>query len=90
MRVAIKYCGGCDPTYDRVELVRRLKVVAGNSIEWVTLENLHDVVLLVCGCLKACPEEELNSPPTLSLKHDGLSPERVVAQLIEKGLTNAD
>jgi hypothetical protein len=43
-------------------------------------------VLLICGCFRACPEEELQSLSKLvSVKHDGLSPERVVAQLLRQG-----
>ncbi len=91
MKVAIKYCGGCDPIYDRVEFVHRIKEEAGDSIEWVSLEKEgYDAILLVCGCLKACPESELKHFSPLSLKYNGLSPERVVAQLLKKGQTNAN
>ncbi|MBI5247972.1 MAG: hypothetical protein HY912_00625 [Desulfomonile tiedjei] len=89
--MAVKYCGGCDPIYDRVELVQRIKSEAGESIEWLTLdEQGYEAILVVCGCLKACPEDELRHLSPLSLKYDGLSPERVVAQLLEKGRTDAN
>lgn len=89
-KIAVKYCGGCDPTYDRVELVQRIKREAGDRIEWVTPEAQgYEAVLLVCGCLKACPEDELRQGSVLPLKH-GLSPQRVVAQLLEGGQTDAD
>ncbi|MBM3299387.1 MAG: hypothetical protein FJY85_05490 [Deltaproteobacteria bacterium] len=90
MKAAIKFCGGCDPAYDRVELFERMKAAAGGSIEWVRVEEQgHEAVLLVSGCLRACPEEELGHVTRLiSLKHDGLSPESVVAQLLGKGQTD--
>lgn len=89
MKVAVKYCGGCDPTYDRLELVRRIKSEAGDSVEWLTLEEHgYEAVLLICGCLKACPEDELQRLSPLLIKCDGVSVERAVAQLLEKGKTN--
>jgi hypothetical protein len=91
MKVAVKYCGGCDPTYDRVELVQLIKNAAGNSIEWVPVdEEDQEAILLVCGCLTACPEEELRHQPCVSVRCDGLSPEDVVAQILEKGQTDAN
>lgn len=90
-KIAVKFCGGCDPAYDRVELVQRIKEEAGDLIEWLTLdEQGHEAVLLVCGCLKACPEDELRHGSVVLLKHDGLSPQRVVAQLLEGGQTDAN
>ena len=91
MRVAIKFCGGCDPAYDRVEFLQRIKASAGGLIEWVNPEEHgFDAVLLICGCQKACPEDELRQvSPVVSLNTDGLSPECVVAQLLEKGQTDA-
>jgi len=92
MKVAIKFCGGCDPTYDRVEVYRRIKLLAGHSIEWLGLEKQgYEAVLLVCGCLRACPESELQNVSRLvSIKHSGLSPESVVAQLLGKGQNDAN
>ena len=92
MRVAVKFCGGCDPAYDRVEFFQRIKVAAGDRIQWQRLdEHGFDAVLLICGCFTACPEDELRQVSALvSVKHDGLSAECVVAQLLKKGQTDAD
>ncbi|MBI5570829.1 MAG: hypothetical protein HY914_12865 [Desulfomonile tiedjei] len=91
MRVAIKFCGGCDPAYDRVEFFQRIKVAAGDLIEWLSPDEPgYEVVLLICGCFKACPEEDLQVvSPLVVVQHNGLSPERVVAQLLGKGQTDA-
>jgi len=91
MRVAIKFCGGCDPAYDRVEYFQRIKLAAGDVIEWLSPDEQGcEAVLLICGCLKACPEEELQEiSPLVVVQHDGLSPETVVAQLLGKGQTDA-
>ena len=53
----MKYCGGCDPSYDRVEYVRAIQEAAGNRIEWVPLdEGGFTTLMLVCGCDKQCVE----------------------------------
>lgn len=93
MRVAIKFCGGCDPSFDRMEFFRKIKAVAGDSIEWLE-EGEQDgsqTVLMVCGCEKACPEEGLRHLPRLvSITSNGLSPHCVVAQILEKGQIDED
>ncbi len=38
-RVALKYCGGCDPGFDRVEYIQRVRAAAGEAIMWVTLDD---------------------------------------------------
>ncbi len=91
MKVAIKFCGGCDPAYDRVEFFQRIKLAAANFIEWLNPDEPGcEAVLLICGCLKACPEEELKGTSRLVVvQRDELSPESVVAQLLGKGQTDA-
>jgi hypothetical protein len=37
-RIALKYCGGCDPEFDRVELFAKIRSAAADSIEWVGFE----------------------------------------------------
>lgn len=53
MRVGVKYCGGCNPHYDRLVIERKLReefpeveVVRGDDPE-------VDVVAVVCGCFVA-------------------------------------
>ena len=55
----IKYCGGCNPTYDRVRLAAELRerVEAGAECEDLRLGHL---LVVICGCARACagvPEE---------------------------------
>lgn len=57
MRIGIKFCGGCNPYYERGEAVRRLKErFPQHSFEAVSAEERYDMVLLVCGCRRACVE----------------------------------
>jgi hypothetical protein len=56
-RVGVKYCGGCNPHYDRVSLVEDLKMRLGREIEWVSPEDGDlDLVLAIEGCQTACAD----------------------------------
>ena len=87
MRVALKFCGGCDPSFERVEYGRAIAAAAKERIEWTRLgEGPYDAVLLICGCDHACIENEMPSDaPLVSLKDPGVAPEEVIASLLRKG-----
>ena len=56
-KIALKYCGGCDPEYDRRAAVTELKEKLGDLVEWVTPDSGQaDAVIVVQGCLRACAE----------------------------------
>ena len=59
MVIGIKYCGGCNPRYQREALVKKLKA-RFPSHTYVTLREQKkcDIWLLVCGCPAACVSEE--------------------------------
>lgn len=60
MRVAIKFCGGCDPTFDRLAYFEKLKIAAGDQIVWVAIDQRpYAAILLIAGCQTACPETEM-------------------------------
>jgi hypothetical protein len=57
LRIGIKYCGGCNPYYDRVALVKRIKRRLQDQAEFVSAANDGvDVVLAVEGCSTACAD----------------------------------
>jgi 4-hydroxybutyrate CoA-transferase len=59
MKIGIKYCGGCNPRYDRRKFVEDLIDSCRNSIFEPANENeLYDLVLVVCGCFSGCAEHE--------------------------------
>jgi hypothetical protein len=87
-RVALKYCGGCDPGFDRVELFTRIRAAGGDSIEWVGLDDPDfDTVLIIAGCDRACPEQDLEVFPyrVISIKHDRLDAGEIIKALLSKG-----
>ena len=57
LKIRIKYCGGCNPNYDRVALVKHIKERLGNRVDFV--EGEEDgiaLVLAVTGCSTACAD----------------------------------
>lgn len=85
-KVALKFCGGCNPEFDRGEYYDRIRSAAGRSIVWVGLEDEDfEAVLLIEGCRTACPEKDLLSRTgwrVVSLTNDGLKPDEVVKILL--------
>lgn len=58
MKIGIKYCGGCNPRYDRSHEVDKLKKRFPQHTFTYEIENtVCDICLLVCGCMTACAEE---------------------------------
>lgn len=53
MTVAVKYCGGCNPRFDRTNLVERLRRALPAVIGGADLPD-PDVALVVCGCHCRC------------------------------------
>lgn len=55
MKVGIRFCGGCNPHYDRAAMVNR---VCGKHPEWtaeIAREGAeYDVLLVVGGCGSCC------------------------------------
>jgi len=56
-RVRIKYCGGCNPNYDRVALVEEMKARLGETVKWSCPDDDPcDLVIAVQGCETACAD----------------------------------
>ena len=57
LRVGVKYCGGCNPAYDRTALVDRMKERLRGKVEFVPVgsQDVH-VILAVHGCETACAD----------------------------------
>jgi acyl dehydratase len=59
MKVGIKFCGGCNPRYDRGEQVTALKEKFP-EIQWMgaSCKEVCDHWLVVCGCSRACAQTD--------------------------------
>jgi len=58
LKVGLKYCGGCNPGYDRVALADYVQKSLLGSVEFVPLENAAaiDLVLAIEGCKTCCAD----------------------------------
>lgn len=55
VKMGLRYCGGCNPRYDRVALFRQLQQsLPGIRFELADADAEHAAVLLVCGCSARC------------------------------------
>ena len=57
MQIAIKYCGGCNCTYQRGHAIKHFKSLFPEHNYVVGNENMvYDIWLVICGCEKKCVE----------------------------------
>jgi len=57
VKVGLKYCGGCNPEYDRVALVRHIEESLQGRVAFVTPESEGvGLILAVEGCSTACAD----------------------------------
>ena len=61
VKVALKYCGSCNPRVDLSRIARHLVKVAEERGDFKLVplsENAPDVVVILCGCPRACGNKE--------------------------------
>jgi len=60
VKVALKYCGSCNPRVDLSRIARHLTKVAEErgDFQLVPLSENIDVVVILCGCPRACGNKE--------------------------------
>jgi hypothetical protein len=57
VKVGLKYCGGCNPEYDRVALVRHIEESLQGKVAFVKPEGEGvGLILAVEGCRTACAD----------------------------------
>jgi hypothetical protein len=57
VKVGLKYCGGCNPEYDRVSLVKHIQESLQGKVEFVKPESEGvGLILAVEGCSTACAD----------------------------------
>lgn len=55
MKIGVKFCGGCNPGYERGNIVKRICAAFPQvEIEPVREENTYDLILLISGCHAEC------------------------------------
>jgi hypothetical protein len=60
VKIGVKYCGGCNPHYERVEMVQQVQSAVKGR--FLLLRHDHqdlDGLIVVNGCLRACGIKDL-------------------------------
>ena len=64
-KVGIKYCGGCNPTYERLEIIQAVQLSLGDRFLFVRSDQQNlDGMLLISGCIRSCAIKNLNHSET--------------------------
>jgi len=69
-KIGTKYCGGCNPTYERVEMVERLQFRMQDRFLFLRHDQpALDGLILINGCPRSCACENLKciEAPRLSI-----------------------
>lgn len=57
MKIGVKYCGGCNPCYERRNIIRWVKrdypMIETEAIKDGTF---YDICLIICGCKEQCSD----------------------------------
>ena len=62
-KIGIKYCGGCNPTYERRDMVEGMRSRLSDKFLFIRHDSLRgwDALMLVNGCFRSCATEDLNN-----------------------------
>jgi len=85
-KVGLKYCGGCNPSYERVEMFQRIQSQFKGQLLFLRHDEPHiDVMVFLSGCHRACAAQDLNRP----IPHYSVTGENNVEALLDwlKSLT---
>ena len=78
-KVGLKYCGGCNPSYERVEVVQCIQSQLKDRFLFLRHDEPDiEVLLLLSGCHRACAAQDLNR----AVPHYSLTGENNVEALL--------
>jgi hypothetical protein len=73
-KIGIKYYGGCNPSYERVEMVYQVQsLLKDRFIFSIYGQQDSDIMMFVCGCPRACSNKNSNHPEVPSRSMTGES-----------------
>jgi hypothetical protein len=80
LKTGVKFCGGCNPRYDRKAFLKKIeKSMTGYRFTY-NLEEEYDILLIICGCKSACAKCDNKGKKTIIV--DNLSEtEEIIRQL---------
>ena len=57
MTIGVKFCGGCNPLYDRGKLFEKTKeAYPDHTFEMADDTKEYEKLLVICGCERACAD----------------------------------
>lgn len=57
MNIGIKYCGGCNPHFDRTTVLNKImKLFKDDAFEYAKESNFYDIIIVISGCSRACAD----------------------------------
>lgn len=58
MRIGIKFCGGCNPRYDRKKLFNKIKksLPPYHNISIAENHENYELLIVICGCTSTCAD----------------------------------
>jgi len=81
MTLYVKFCGGCNPGFDRGALARETAILLGARLVYSQSDEA-DACLLISGCSRSCAK------PTGNLPHISInrktSPEEAAGMLVKR------
>ena len=61
LKVGVKYCGGCNPGYERVEMIERVQFRFNDRFLFIRHDEPDiDVLVLMSGCQRACAGKDFD------------------------------
>jgi len=61
-RIGVKYCGGCNPGYERVEMIERVQFRFHDRFLFLRHDEPDiEVTVFMSGCHRACASRDFNS-----------------------------
>ena len=54
MVIGVKYCGGCNPRYDRVQTAKKIMAMFPEFTFLINEKSCTDTAVILCGCSVAC------------------------------------
>jgi hypothetical protein len=82
MKIGLKFCGGCNPGYDRLRTADCLRRRFGEKVDWVSHDDRDvDRAVILAGCPTACVDLDIRKglPFHLIVSENDL--ERVIGEI---------
>jgi 4-hydroxybutyrate CoA-transferase len=81
LKIGVKYCGGCNPVYDRVEMIQRIQSHFKDRYLFIRYDEPGiDAMILINGCHRVCSIHDL---PPLGISSYSITGENDFKNLID-------